>query len=138
MPTRNQLKKLSILRLKEAEALFDAGFYDGAAYLCGYSVELALKARICKLLNINEYPEGGKLNQAYKIHDFEQLLLLSGLKSDMTASSATFVNWQIATPWKPDRRYEAKGTYSRNDAREIIEAVRVKPDGVLRWIMKYW
>ena len=56
MPTRNELKELAKLRLKEAETLFDAGLYDGAVYVCGYVIELALKARICKLLDISEYP----------------------------------------------------------------------------------
>ncbi len=49
MPTRNELKELAKLRLAEAEKLCDAGYYDGAAYLCGYAVEFALKARICRL-----------------------------------------------------------------------------------------
>ncbi|RLC04104.1 MAG: hypothetical protein DRI57_28560 [Deltaproteobacteria bacterium] len=58
MPTRNELKELAKLRLKEAETLFNAGLYDGSAYLCGYVTEFALKARICKLLGIDEYPSG--------------------------------------------------------------------------------
>lgn len=54
MVTRQQLKDLALLRLKEAEALFAAGLFDGCAYLCGYVVELALKARICATLGVNE------------------------------------------------------------------------------------
>jgi len=56
---------LAALRLCEAEALFAAGLYDGSAYLCGYVVELALKARICRLLDVNKYPDSGKFRQAY-------------------------------------------------------------------------
>ena len=44
MPTRQELKALSELRLKEAEALFGSGLYDGTVYLAGYVIELALKA----------------------------------------------------------------------------------------------
>jgi hypothetical protein len=44
LPTRQELKKLANLRLKEAEALFDAQLYEGAAYLCGYAVEMALSS----------------------------------------------------------------------------------------------
>ena len=76
MPTRAEFKQLAKLRLKEAETLFTAGLYDGAAYLCGYVVEFALKARICKLLGLDEYPETGKLKTAYAVHDFNQLLIL--------------------------------------------------------------
>jgi HEPN domain-containing protein len=43
-------------RLEDAEALLQSGRYDSAVYLCGYAVELALKARICLNLNWNEYP----------------------------------------------------------------------------------
>ena len=66
MATRKELQQLALLRLQEAEALFAGGFYDGSAYLCGYVVELALKARICATLNIDEYPEEGELGKAFK------------------------------------------------------------------------
>ena len=45
MATRKELKELALLRLSEAETLFAAGLYDGAGYICGYVLELALKAR---------------------------------------------------------------------------------------------
>jgi HEPN domain-containing protein len=50
MTTRRELQRLACLRLREAEALFGADCYDGCAYLCGYVVELALKAAICATL----------------------------------------------------------------------------------------
>jgi HEPN domain-containing protein len=70
MPTRNELKELAQLRLKEAETLFQAGLYDGAAYLCGYVIEFALKAKICKLLGVNEYPMSGKLKEEHLSEHF--------------------------------------------------------------------
>lgn len=139
MPTRKELKELAKLRLKEAETLFHAGFYDGAVYLCGYVIEFALKARICRVLDIDDYPSSGKLKSAYAVHDFDQLLLLSGLKNKLNAANVElYTNWSIATPWTPELRYEPKGTTSRAKAQEILDAVRDKPYGVLRWIMKYW
>jgi HEPN domain-containing protein len=56
--TREDLRELSRLRLREAEVLYKAHLYDGCVYLAGYAVELALKARICRLLHIKEYPTG--------------------------------------------------------------------------------
>ena len=139
MPTRNELKKLAQLRLKEAETLFATRLYDGAVYLCGYAVEFALKARICKLLGVNEYPASGKLKSVYAVHDFDQLLLLSGLQSKLDPTKLElFNNWSTSTPWTPERRYSPKGTHSRADALQILDAVRVNPNGVLRWIMRYW
>jgi HEPN domain-containing protein len=45
---RNELQALSRLRLKEAAALLELGWFDGAFYLAGYSVECALKAMHCE------------------------------------------------------------------------------------------
>ena len=78
MATRRELQKLACLRLKEAEALFAAGCYDGCAYLCGYVVELGLKAAICATLGVDEYPEE-RLKKAFSTHNFEDLKLLAGM-----------------------------------------------------------
>lgn len=113
--------------------------YDGSAYLCGYVVELALKARICRLLDVNEYPDGGRLKQVYGVHDLDQLLLLSGLRRKLDPSyRLLFENWSIAVPWKPERRYAPAGTVTRQEAEEILNAVRDEKTGVLKWIRKYW
>ena len=139
MPTRNEFKELAKLRLREAEALYSARLYDGSAYLCGYVVEFALKARICKVLGISDYPDSGKLKSAYAVHDFTQLLMLSGLQPKLDPGNVDlYTNWSLATPWTPERRYKPKGTVKRADALEILDAVRDNPNGVLRWIMKYW
>src|SRR5262245_29246144 len=139
MATKQELMDLANLRLREAEVLFNADLYDGAAYLCGYVVELALKARICRLLGVNEYPDSGKYKQAFAVHDFDQLLFLSGLRHKLDpGNQAVFTNWSIAVPWTPERRYSPRGTFSQQDAKEILDAIRDKNHGVLRWIKKYW
>ena len=139
MATRQELKDLADLRLREAEALFAAGLYDGAAYLAGYVVALALKARICTVLDSPDYPDTGKLKAVYAVHDLDQLLLLSGLRRKLgLVNPVLFKNWLIAVPWKPERRYAAVGSVTRRDAEEILDAVRSRPDGVLRWIKKHW
>jgi hypothetical protein len=109
------------------------------AYLCGYVIEFALKARICKSLEIDEYPASGKLKSAYAVHDFDQLLLLSGLRNKLdNANAELYANWFVATPWTPEIRYRPKGSFSKDKAEEILHAVRDKPGGVFRWIMKHW
>ncbi len=139
MPTRNELKKLAKLRLKEAETLFDAGLYDGAVYVSGYVIEFALKARICKLLDTEEYPSTGKFKSVYAVHDFEQLLFLSGLKKKSSLAHVDLhTNWSIIIPWSPEMRYKPKGSVSKEDAEQILNAIREKPNGVYQWIMKYW
>jgi HEPN domain-containing protein len=145
MATQEQLRDLARLRLKEAEALFDAGLYDGCAYLCGYVVELALKARICTTLGIGEYPERtsagmrGRLLDAFHTHDLDELWLLAGLRNDPSAATPSFVaNWSVATRWKPEQRYEPEGSYNRSDAEAMLNAIRMSPDGILPWISSRW
>ena len=99
-PTRDELKKLSELRLQEAEVLFSQGMYDGCAYLSGYAVELALKAVVCNNMKIVRYPTAKQHKGAFAIHDFDGLLFLAGLSSQMTVASAdeaVLANWSLAT-----------------------------------------
>lgn len=139
MATYQQLKDLALLRLKEAEALFASDFYDGCAYLAGYSVELALKARICRLLDITDYPSSGKLAKVFAVHDLDQLLLLAGLRKAVDPSNKQlFDNWSTAALWTPERRYDAAGNVARQDAEDILNAIRDAPNGVLTWIMTHW
>jgi hypothetical protein len=113
--------------------------YDGTAYLCGYSVEFALKARICKLLEINDYPDSGKMKQVYAVHDLGQLLLLAGLRNKLRSADIDIqANWYDATPWSPETRYRPKGSVSRSEAEKLLNAIRDNAKGVLQWIMKYW
>lgn len=141
MATRPQLQALALLKLQEAEALFAAGFYDGCAYLCGYVVELALKARICATLGLDEYPEkvSRRLKEAFWTHDFDDLKLLAGMERELTTNNtALFANWSVASKWNPGWRYEPQGSYDRLAAEEILNAIRAKPDGVLACISSRW
>lgn len=139
MPTRQELKDLTRLRLREAEALFQAGCYNGAVYLSGYAVEAALKARICKLLGTEDYPDSGKYKAVYAVHNLDQLLFLAGLKGKAeTQEAQIFNNWATASPWTPELRYKPPGIFTRQEALEILDAIRDSKHGVLRWIKSYW
>jgi HEPN domain-containing protein len=136
MATREELQALSALRLRDAEALFAAQLYDGCVYLCGYVVELALKARICAILDISEYPDR---RQHFKTHDFDELKLLAGLEREITAANPQLLtNWSVATEWKPEWRYQPAGSYGRPDAERILGAIKVAQDGVLACISRRW
>ena len=50
MIATNNLRAIARARLRDAQILLQAKRFEGAHYLCGYSVELALKARICRTL----------------------------------------------------------------------------------------
>jgi hypothetical protein len=58
--------------------------YDGAIYLCGYAIEVALKARTCRTLGWAEFPETNREFENYRsfrTHDLEVLLNLSGVRN---------------------------------------------------------
>ena len=56
MLNRRELKQIARARLKDAEVLLGAKRYDGASYLCGYALEVALKAKICETLKWKSFP----------------------------------------------------------------------------------
>lgn len=138
MPTRQELKALSELRLKEAEALFGSGLYDGTVYLAGYVIELALKARICRFLEAQDYPDTGAYKSAYAVHSLDQLLFLAGLRSKLERNQAVLASWSIASPWKPEIRYQPLGRISRIEALVTLDAIRDPEKGILQWIKRYW
>ncbi len=137
MPSRTGFQQLARLRLHEAEVLLDAGFHEGAVYLSGYAIECALKARVCTLLGVKDYPEG-KLKPVYGVHDLSQLLLLAGLGSSLEVESARLRgNWRTVSTWHPEWRYNV-GVLSTPGAIEFLDAVRDTQHGVLAWISKSW
>jgi HEPN domain-containing protein len=135
MATRVELRDLAALRLREAESLFAAGLFDGCVYLCGYVVELALKARICATLDVDEYPN----RQHFKTHNFDELSVLAGLSKELSAANPVlWNNWAEAIRWRSDSRYEPRGTYNEARALKILKAITDVPDGVLTCISRRW
>src|SRR5947209_8462382 len=68
------LEQASQDRLGDADVLFQAGRFASAIAMGIYSLEIALKAKICKNLDIDALPT------AFEIHDLDGLLVVSGLK----------------------------------------------------------
>jgi HEPN domain-containing protein len=54
---RTDFQKLSEIRVREAEVLFENGFYEGAYYLAGYAIECAFKACIAKQIREYDFPD---------------------------------------------------------------------------------
>ncbi len=139
MPTRKELQRLARERLRDAQILQHRGRHDAAAYMCGYVLELALKACICKTLQINDYPEK-RLHGEFKTHGFDDLKLLAGFESEITAkrNPKLFANWSIVARWSPDWRYRPIGSVTESDADAILAALRKRQYGILPWLRKRW
>lgn len=135
---RDELQDLALLRLREAQALLDAGFWSGSYYLSGYAIELALKACIARQFRAETIPDRQTVNNIWT-HDSSKLLGLAKLKPDFEErrkiSDRFEANWDIARGWNETARY---GNVDEEKARAMLEALSDKKDGVFEWIRSKW
>ena len=142
------IRGLAILRLEEAEILVRNNKPDGAFYLAGYSVELALKAKIAerlgisslfadRLLETEKFPEPDGLRRLVKTHNVGLLLVLSGLRPayiQAKATSRTFAKFdQLLLSWSEQLRYRLPGQVSTQDVQDFIHFLG-NQNGLLQWI----
>jgi len=121
-----ELKRIASARLKDAEILYRGKRYDGAVYLCGYAVELTLKAKICRILKWSGFPSTNSEFQglqSFKTHRLDLLLSLSGQEGKI--KTAFLADWSIVANWDSETRYSIIGTVSKTDALDIIESAKV-------------
>ncbi len=123
MLTIAELQGIARARLEDAQVLFQSGRHDGAVYLCGYAVEMALKARICETLHWQGYPSTNsefQHYQSFRTHYLGVLLHLSGLEQEVMTGS--LAEWSVVANWHPEIRYTPVGSVSEEVARYMIEA----------------
>jgi HEPN domain-containing protein len=121
-----ELKKIASARLKDAEVLYKDSRYDGAVYLCGYAIEITLKAKICKTLKWGGFPSTNsefKGLQSFKTHSLELLLSLSG--QEVKIKTGYLADWSIVVNWDSETRYSVIGTATKTDAYNIIESAKI-------------
>ena len=139
----NNIVSLATNKLIEADLLYANGFYDTAYYLAGYSVELLIKARICQTLKIENFYDfdnrakfvnEDSITKPYKVHNFAQLLVLSGIYNEFVKQlkDFEFINdWTCISKWKEDARY-ATGK-QQGEVKEFIFFVKKFE----KWIEQY-
>jgi hypothetical protein len=106
----SDLQAIAKARLEDAEVLARNERLDGARYLCGYAVELTLKARICATLNWSGFPETRSEFEdfkSFKTHKLDVLLRLSG--QEQRIKSDHLWAWSAVATWDPEARYKAIG-----------------------------
>ena len=125
MISTKDLRAIARARLRDAQVLFRAGRFDGAFYLCGYAIELALKARICRTLKwagIPETTQDFKGLQSVKTHDLEVLLRFSGVEARVKAKH--FAEWSAVLDWNPEKRYQATGQSTAQQAADMVTCTK--------------
>lgn len=138
MAHRTHFRALARARLRDAGVLLDAGQWSGAYYLAGYAVECGLKAAAAKQFTSNTIPDKNLVNKIWT-HDLELLVRLAGLGVAHAAASATDpdfdLNWQIVKDWNESARYSE---WREPEARELVDAIRHRRHGVMRWVRSVW
>jgi hypothetical protein len=139
-----ELIKLSETKLKAAESLLNNHFPDDAYYIGGYAFELLLKAKICKTLCLPDFfdfdnsgkrklpkPSGKRnekenLYKPYKVHDYEQLIILSGLFAEFSEHIATNpifnADWSVISNWDENKRYTTVS--NEKDVTSFIDSLK--------------
>lgn len=123
--TPRELRLNAWQKLQSAKALIEQKHYDDASYLAGYTVELALKARYCTRKGLTHFPadkKEAKVLGAQKllIHDLEELLTLSEGQS-IQKTSMMLIDWDQATDWSAEQRYQPPGSVTEQKARGQIQ-----------------
>lgn len=119
------LRAIATGRLDDARHLLQADRFDGAAYLCGYAVELALKARICDTLGWPEFPETNQEFRPYqslKTHSLEILLTFTAREQNIKTNF--LAEWSEVAKWDPESRYSALGTVTQAQAQVMINSAK--------------
>lgn len=136
---REQFQELALIRLKETEALLEAGCWDGAYYLCGYVIECALKACISKKTKEHDFPPPRSTIEKYYTHNLKLLIESAGLdvqmKTDIKHDPELEVNWYAVAAWSESSRYEKHGN---RQAQDLHMAVNDPNHGVLKWLKQHW
>jgi hypothetical protein len=136
---RSDFQQLAELHLEHARALLDVQLYSGAYYMCGYVIECALKACICKQTNQYDFYSYPKEAQQAWSHNFANLIDASGLEEQFEAArqadSALDVKWNEVEDWSESSRYEPRG---QGKAEELFAAVSDPNHGVLACIKRFW
>jgi hypothetical protein len=120
------LRSIAQARLQDANVLFANNRFDGAAYICRYAIELALKARICDTLNWQGFPETRKEFenlQSFKTHNLDVLLSLTG--REQAIKQTNFADWSIVSAWNPEARYQSIGNVAATDAQAFLASAAI-------------
>lgn len=139
MASAATLKLLALERLRDAECLIANGNIGGAYYIGGYAIELALKAVVCKKLDIEMFDKEivpGHISKAFMIHNLLDLVFLAGLKKDLEKACAEddtlLHSWSWVSKWSEQRRYDPP--CNPKTATIFINSLK----NVMQWMQLRW
>ena len=136
---RSDFQELAELHLRHAHALLDAQLYSGAYYMCGYVVECALKACICKRTKQDDfYPRPDEARNAWS-HERRHLISVADvgktIDDDRRADPTLDIYWKEVEGWTVESRYEK---HSQREAENLYDAVSHPVHGAFACIKRHW
>jgi HEPN domain-containing protein len=133
MISHEELKEIAKMRLSDAQVLHKKGNHDGALYLCGYAIELGLKAVITKNFNssgklstshIPSTKEEFKIVSTITNHDLDAILALVPSNIIQQIKTKYLTEWSLIQKWNPEMRYALiRGQAAKKEAGDVIQAV---------------
>ena len=121
-------------RLQDAEVLIGGSCHDSSIAMGLYALEIALKIAICRRLDLEALPV------EFQIHDFEGLLVLTGLsrRLEAPAHAAVRKHWaylvgKFRSAQVNELRY-ARGRFSARQARDALRRLKDTNEGLIPWL----
>jgi hypothetical protein len=124
-------------REEEASQLTAQGSNSTALALRIYSLEIRVKAIICKQLKLSHLPA------ACKTHDLSELFVFTGMLEELEdpANSTTRQNWDLLVDFSKvrlnEQRYLPRVLLTPVDLARYTEALDNPQDGVLAWLSRH-
>lgn len=123
-------------RLRDAEALFQAGRYASSIAFGLYALEIQVKVSVCLHLERDDLPKH------LRVHDLGLLLTYSGLLRKIKNSKRPRhlnKNWgellEVAADVTDFRYKSGSDEWDQAKAGRVLDLLRDRPDGVLLWFM---
>jgi hypothetical protein len=122
-------------RPADAQVLMAAKRYAGAISSGIYALEILLKARICRLLDLQQLPS------AFKTHDTEGLATVTGLRTRL--DDANFKQSLVGKSWSEvvkcaqklnEYRYGPDANTQTQEASDFFFWLQDPTEGVIPWI----
>jgi len=126
------LEQIAWDKLDDADCLFRGNRFDGAVYLAGYALEIALKVRLCNDHGLSGFPE--KLSEADPLTTkkwFTHSLIKLEERSRLNLSSSYLTDWSVVQDWDVEARYK-KSHKSQDEARDFLDSVQNLVETIIR------
>jgi hypothetical protein len=113
------------------------GYHSTALSLRFYSLEIRIKAFICKQLRLSHLP------RACKTHDLMELIIFTGLWEELEdpANAPVRQYWDLLANFSKvrlnDQRYLPRGLLDPQELKKCNDAFDDPKDGVLAWLARH-